>query len=472
MNHYDYQFVFDDIMDQFSEVKLYCLDNSEPVSFCVSIGDSQVCLPSGKQLCSVNADLLDLATAIHFADKLALPKKTRHIRIEIILPLRNPEVFTKVTEKLKNLLFWYTSDHWSFKFITRHSRGRLSELGLNQEKISKLPEETEIALWSGGLDSLAGLQNRLLSQFNSHFLLVGTGSNSIMQKTQQQVFRCLNTFPYASGHLSLLRVPLKAKYDKRYSKNRLHRTRGLVFLLIGAVCALVSGSDKLHVYETGIGAINLPYPGGIGRDHSKAVHPISLLNVGKFVSTIMNDEFQIENPFLFSTKAEMCCSLAENPLPIFETISCDRLHREKHIQCGFCSSCILRKQALDAAGIRDETQYLIPHGRNAESRHQIYWKKMNQQIDVLNKAIQSDNPWLRLCLQYSANLPDIVSHLAEETNCDEYTFEKKLVRLYRTYVREWRSVGYSIFEKMTEKINRSEEERWRQMPLIKSIPAN
>ena len=157
-----------------------------------------------------------------------------------------------------------------------------------------------------------------------------------------------------------------------------------------------------------------------------------------------------------------------NVLPIFETISCDRLHREKPIQCGYCSSCILRQQALAAAGIEDQTKYLIPHGRRPELRHYSYWKLMNQQVEVIEQALTLRDAWFHLCLEYPSDLPNMVSRMAQAD--EECVIKEKLIRLYRTYVREWRSVAYAIVENMslnTGRGNKSEDKRWQQMHLIK-----
>ncbi len=470
MNTFDYNFVFDDVVDGYSSVILTNHEQSTPSNFVVSIDDSHIYLLNGRCLSPIQADLLDLAVAINFADKLALPKQKKSIQVHIYLPLRCPEVFTQVNQELSNLLFQYTSDFWHFHFQVRKTKGRTSERPLvKYSRFSAISEVTEFALWSGGLDSLAGLQTRLMENQDKHFSLVGTGSNNIMRKTQQRVFRSLHRYPHAIGRLHFLHIPIKAKYEERYSQNSTHRARGIVFLLIGAVAALANGKGRLHVYENGMGALNLPLPGGVGRDHSKAVHPISLINLGNFISGITGKNFLIENPYIFYTKAEMCHSLQNMLTPTFATISCDRLHREKYIQCGFCSSCILRRQALAAAGIKDKTKYLIPHGKKPETRHRIYWDKMNQQVAVIGKAIRSSDAWFQLSLEYS-DLPEIVSHLAEKGICEEHIIKDSLIRLYRTYVQEWHDVSYSIVRNMAYDIDQNndmEARKWQQMRLIK-----
>ncbi|MBE2222764.1 MAG: 7-cyano-7-deazaguanine synthase [Anaerolineae bacterium] len=470
MNIIDYEFAFDDINDGYSKVNLAKKSESDPISFDVSVGDSSIRLLKGNNLSSLQADLLDLAIAINFVDKLSLPKKLRSIHVHVSLPLRHPEIFELNSKMLQDLLYWYTEDYWSFHFQSRKSLPRESECSSSKNfDFYDFPEIVEFALWSGGLDSLAGLQTRLVDDKKKNFVLIGTGSNSIMRKTQQQVFHALSSFPHASGRLRFLHIPIEANYGDRYPHNQSHRARGIVFLLIGALSALSAGYKQLNVHETGIGAINLPLPGGVGRDHSKAVHPISLIKMEKFISNVIEEEFVICNPFLFSTKAEMCRSLEGYSYPTFETISCDRLHREKYIQCGYCSSCILRRQALASAGIKDQTKYVIPHGKRAESKHLAYWNLMNQQIVVLEKALDSSDPYDNLCMAYINDIPDIVSDVADNAVHDEGVLKERLIQLYKKYVQEWQNVAEILFSEMTLNIKDSyflEDGKWQQMHLI------
>lgn len=466
----DYQFYFDDIVDGFSHVNLVDKLGSKTIDFDVSIEDNPIYFLSGRCLSTLEADLLDLATAIHFADKLAMPRKNRIISVHVILRLRNYEIFNDKNSLLQDLLSFYTGDHWTFEFRSRKSPKRQSEHPLSRQmSLPSVRDLTEFALWSGGLDSLAGLQNRLLRDGNKNFVLIGTGSNNIMRKTQQQVFQSLYYLPHSSGRMQFAHIPINGNYGGRYSQNQSHRARGIVFLLVGVACALNAGQNKLHVYETGIGAINLPYPGGVGSDHSKAVHPISLIKLERFISDVNSKAFMLENPFIFATKAEMCSSLKSTSQLIAETISCDRLHRERYIQCGFCSSCILRRQALASAGIRDQTKYLIPYGKKPQSWHLLYWQLMDKQVQKLDEDLSSPEPFFYLGKSYSSDLPDIVSNLAVRQGRDEKDIERELVRLFRTYVREWKGVANSILSTMKDNKyceHYLEDKKWQQMQLI------
>ena len=93
---------------------------------------------------------------------------------------------------------------------------------------------------------------------------------------------------------------------------------------------------------------------------------------------------------------------------------------------------------------------------------------MNQQVTVIDKAINSSDSWFHLSLEYS-DLPEIVSRLAENGIYEEHTAKNKLVRLYRTYVQEWHDVSYSIIKSMAYANNHNndmEAGKWQQMRLI------
>lgn len=103
-------------------------------------------------------DLVDLGIAIFTADRVAHRHNDAVHRIEIVLPVRCLDVFSRepFRHQLSDLLYWYTDD-WSFDFKSRRSAGREVEMQrrLLKDDASWVPDA--VALWSGGLDSLAGL---------------------------------------------------------------------------------------------------------------------------------------------------------------------------------------------------------------------------------------------------------------------------------------------------------------------------
>lgn len=201
--------------------------------------------------------------------------------------------------------------------------------------------------------------------------------------------------------------------------------------------------NALYLYENGIGAINLPYiKSSIGLDHSRSVHPITLLKVSDVLSDLLGQSFTVNNPFLFWTKAEMCRSLFENrSINVVKlTSSCDSPHRKQPTQCGYCSSCLLRKQSLSASMIRDETRYVVPHGEQPKGDVTLHFRHMKDQVSVLRSILDIDSApstqWEALTQRFP-ELDDIVDRMCTVEEMPNENLKAHLIRLYQSYISEW-----------------------------------
>jgi 7-cyano-7-deazaguanine synthase in queuosine biosynthesis len=440
-----YTLLFDPVMNSNGNVRFIDHSRSKESTIGIAVDDSDFGCRVQQEFPSIIADLIDLAVAIHATDRLTFQNlRKEQTRIYVVLPVRHPELLnaTSFQDKLSSLLEWTTGSRWLFDFHQRSDSERIIE---QQPLISSAdPYVSEVILWSGGLDALAGLYTRLRTNRETSFMLFGTGSNDNVLDRQVQVFKALqNSFP---NRLNLCRVPIRFSESSVHQKNKVPRARGVVFTLLGAVCAYLMGQRVLYLYENGIGAINLSYrKSAIGLDHSRSVHPLTLLRVSDIVSELLGEEFKVQNPFLFWTKAEMCKVLAEggrDDLPPL-TKSCDSPHRQQPIQCGYCSSCILRKQALAASRMEDKTQYIVPHGRKPTGDTSLYLQHMLAQVSTLRDLLNvSDDPnlqWESLTRRF-LDLDDIVDRTAMAETLLPADMRKHLIRLYQAYVTEWDAV--------------------------------
>ncbi len=395
------------------------------------------------------ADLVDLAVAIHASDRLAphnLREKKR--RLFVVLPVRHPELLSAepFRTKLEDLLEWATGSEWVFDFQARVAPERFVEQQL--VFLSIVPQCCEVALWSGGLDALAGLYTRLRMYPEKSFVLFGSGSNNSVYARQGRVGKKVESiFP---GRCHLFRVPIRFHDRDVQHKNKRSRARGVVFTLLGAACAYLMGQRVLCVYENGIGAINLPCrASAVGLDHSRSVHPLTLLMVSDVVSELLGEEFRVKNPFLFWTKAKMCKALAEdgrNDLPPV-TMSCDSPHRQQPVQCGYCSSCLLRRQALAANDLEDRTRYVVFHGERPPKESSLHLAHMLVQVNTLRSLLNVSDEmglqWEALTREFS-DLDDIVDRSAVAESLLPVDMRSRLIQLYRSYVSEWDTVKSQI----------------------------
>lgn len=230
-------------------------------------------------------------------------------------------------------------------------------------------------------------------------------------------------------------------------------------MLLGSACAYLRGLKVLHVYENGIGAINLPYrKSAVGLDHSRSVHPETLLGVGRLMSGLIGDNFKVCNPFLFNTKAEMLRLLAEDRQSelVSLTSSCDRPHRkpQQPAQCGYCSSCILRKQALAASQLEEKSHYIIPHGSSPAKDFRLCLDSMLDQVSTMRERLATSSgaveQWKALSRRFP-ELDDIVDRTHREEEITSSEMRRRLIRLYHAYVAEWNVVENALEAQFEQK---------------------
>jgi hypothetical protein len=471
----EYCLHFDSLQDNGSIVRRIDRATGEVHRFRVSIDDHDFKHRIQQVFPSVIADVIDLAVAIHASDQLTIQDPQQpQIQLKVVLPVRHPEILNKSTlnHQLCQLLYWATGKQWVFEFERRRQPGRSIE---NQPLLCSFNPvvDEEVSLWSGGLDALAGLYDRLKQSPDKSFALFGSDSNDNTHRRQQEVFYSLqHLFP---NRLALCRIPFDL--NTHLEKNRFSRARGIVFMLLGSAYSYLRGHRVLHVYENGIGAINLPYrKSAIGLDHSRSVHPETLRRVGLLMTELIGENFKVRNPFLFHTKAEMMKSLAEDARIDLasQTSSCDSPHRkpQQPPQCGYCSSCILRKQAYAASQLEDKTPYIVPHGNPPAGDIRLYLENMLAQVAALQVHLVPSNQradqWRALSQRFP-ELNDIVDRTHTEENITLLEMRHQLIRLFQSYVSEWDHVKPSLSEQFVRKDGSSVVDHTSQVAIRKGL---
>ena len=390
------------------------------------------------------ADVVDLAAAILAADRLSPQKLDAKMRrIQLTVPVREPERLGSCSAELSALLSWASATEWEFKFVPRRAPLRLAEAVMLLADLT--PPDAEVVLWSGGLDALAGVYGLLRAASAPPVVLLGSGSNDRVFGRQRTLARELeDTF---RGRVYLHQVPIRMHGIQELRQDRLMRSRGVIFTLVGCMTAYVLGQRRLVLHENGVGALNLPYhESSIGLDHVRSVHPFTLQRVSSFVSTIIGDRFDVENPSFLLTKAQMCAPLAsdgrEDLVP--DTESCDSYHRKTVGHCGYCSSCLLRRQALAAAGLVDRTPYVVSSSNPPRRDPSVPLRAMLSQVDRLRMAVGIDVPsdavrWERLTASYPV-LDDVVDRQLDREGWTHSKLRKGLIHMYVRYVNEWERV--------------------------------
>ncbi len=398
----------------------------------------------------IYADLLDVAVAVYVTDRICprRPKGKRdngsfwRRRLALRLAVRQPDVWNEPETRalLHRLLEWLTDDHWEIEFSgsgqpQAEAQGRLFD--------ERPTQPTQVMLFSGGLDSLLGAVSDA-SEPDGELILVAAGTQTTMRRRQLELASALDDQLPRRVRLIMVPVGLTAAgrellTDSRGEKSQ--RTRGFVFLSLGAAVACAAGHEELRVHENGPGALNLPLtPGQQGSMNTRAARPETLSMMQELVSRLRSAPFQIINPAFWLTKAQMCeRSPVTTASLLGRSVSCDggftrRIPGAR--LCGTCTSCLLRRQALVAGGLpqldRADLEQMPGDGLAASRAHaNPMVLAMLQQAAEIDRAISSQDPWSALVDRF----PELPSaRRALEAPADD------LVDLLRRYAEDWRSL--------------------------------
>ena len=411
------------------------------------------------------ADMLDVFGAVYAADRRSKRcfqgVATGQRRICIRMPVREPELWTspELAARLREMLSWISEDVWDIEFVRRNP---VPEGDSRQGFLLDTPLEppVTVSLFSGGLDSLAGLaQHALDSPGGSRVLVSGRTHNRLACQQDAQV-RLIRTAwgrgsPVPSGNVWHVAVPFGISSCEVVQEEKSQRTRALLFLAFGAITALQAQADTLHVFENGVGALNLPLNGTqLGTDNYRGIHPRSLCMVEALFESILGESIHIDNPCMFATKAEMCLSLPAAGLAgvARETVSCDGYPQRvlNRAQCGSCTSCLLRRQAIFCAGLMDHDpggsyRRDIFKGLSGLSKEEVHgFVVMGEQVNRIAGCLSSDRPWIKLTAAYPELARTLVELTAQPDAASREYLEASFVGLFRTYVQEWKEFASEI----------------------------
>jgi len=297
-------------------------------------------------------DLLRIGLAVYAADRLSRRKRGQqsgmsrvmHLEVGVVDPdfWSDWQTLAPMLESLELL----SSDTWHLRF-----RACAPVI----EYLSCRPDEhPRVCLYSSGLDSAAGLATQLRTRKGA-MLSVTTYHQGLQDKRVTQQLRQLARRYKVDVRPIVVRtalgsVPLLQKQELT------QRCRSFLFAAMAGAVACAEQSSSIEVYESGVGAINLPLMHGMatGARTTKSTHPHFLRLMSDLASRVAERRIDLTLPHRDRTKAEIVRTLAEDGLADLarSTVSCVHYPvRGKAKQCGYCLACIARRQAMIVAGV-------------------------------------------------------------------------------------------------------------------------
>lgn len=375
---------------------------------------------------SLESDLLLIGSSVLAADRATErgEREDHARRIRLDIPVVNIGRLLPLCRDIENILRILSNDGWRVNL--RQGQGEPESQG------STFDSEGRTLLFSGGLDSLAaavefgGLKNLQLVSHktrNQHtdrgqIELVAQLKNAGMNLPHLQFF--VSSRDGAPGGLG---------HDIENSQ----RTRSFLFLILAALSARRARHHEiLFLAENGQMAIHLPLTQGrIGSFSTHTAHPDFLRAMEGFLQGSMEVPFQITNPYVYNTKAEVIRPVAEMfPATIPASSSCWRNARLPTgvTHCGECIPCFVRRIAIELWIQPDPTAYgddpwqdgaLGQPADDTARRNMVDLTEFILRMERMsNEDIMSEWPEL-----YSSNLDPI-----------------QVIDMYRRFAREARTV--------------------------------
>ncbi len=356
---------------KFSNINLVFIDLSgHEQKIGLSLLNFVDCYDLTKDLKSVKFDLFLISALVYGIDNLLDREYYSDDgwarEFEVVFPVYNLVNWQGQEKILQEALKFLTGDYWSISFELNNIKNCYIETKGRWNKNRRQFNSTKIketSLFSGGLDSLIGVIDKLESLKDdeeillvSHFDYYSSGPN----RDQNLLFAALlNKYPekiqnnWIQSKLALNRIN---SFGKKFKTEGNYRSRS--FFFIGLGCFL-SPSSNLVIPENGTITINYPLtPSRVSSLSTRTTHPYVISKLQILLNNIGVD-IVLQNPYRFQTKGEMvvnCLNIAFLDETLNFSTSCGKSGHNSFwknrtaTHCGVCMPCVYRRASLYKSG--------------------------------------------------------------------------------------------------------------------------
>jgi 7-cyano-7-deazaguanine synthase in queuosine biosynthesis len=336
-------------------------------------------------------DLLEIASYVYAADRSVFRGKRDSVdneswsrSFEFHIPVRDFDFWDneKIKTLLSSALIFMTGDRqFNFVFEKYKNLPALSiQALLFTEEYMTLDEakDTEIMLFSGGLDSLAGAIEYLNNDKSKHICLVSHNANNSTTSTQNKLVGYLQK-KYGKERIKHYKFECHFMGHTK-SRDETQRVRMFLFSAIAFSISCCYKKDNFYVFENGITSINLLKQADVFHARaSRTTHPKTIGLLKQFYLT-MNDKFDVYTPYFSKNKSDIISIFRQfNEIDIISSsVSCSATRNKPAVfnHCGCCSQCIERRFALYSENLDDVSDNyaadFIKNIPDAETKQRLY----------------------------------------------------------------------------------------------------
>lgn len=376
-----------------------------------------------KELAPVSEDLATLVEAVALADRIQTRLLTEGWarRLTLNVPVFEQGIFSKpaIITALIDTLGFLTGDAWDIEFSKR------TDAPIAERYLALFDEPPKFVVpFSDGLDSFAQVA----------FLEKEFGPNAVL--------------PLRAGRLQsgkagrkLLEVP--RRFYAGHPREKTYRTRPFVYFTLSAVAAATSNAEAIVIGENGQGALGPSFARFYNEWPFRSTHPGFVSRLGIFLSLVLDRQIEFKQPQLWKTKGEVVAQLRDDDLleGFAETRSCSLrpYQRRERGACGYCGGCMLRQNALSAAGLDLQADVAFDP-RSAElrlrSRSNLWEDFTSNEREILARAASSMAIFSGMALTNDAS-SRVVLEARDIPNMSPDQADLALRSLFRRHSQEW-----------------------------------
>lgn len=307
-------------------------------------------------------DLLEIAAYVYAGDRKISRGAIDQVEyqswsrnLHYVIKVQDIEFWNNIEVKssLKKALEFVSGDKkYEFTFESGRPTNKYNLFDENEFKI-QTKRKTNIILFSGGLDSLAGVLETLSNSINDVCLVSHKSSSGSSSSARNRILAELNKkFPNRCKYYEF-----KCNLSGIRGVDESQRTRSFLYSSIAFALSTAYSTNNIYYYENGITSINfMDSQDLINARASRTTHPKTIGLFNKFFQQF-NNKFVIQFPYLYHTKSDVIGIIKQIDLIdyIRISVSCSKIFKDigEHTHCGGCSQCIDRKIAIYDLGLEE-----------------------------------------------------------------------------------------------------------------------
>ncbi|AIW17251.1 Qat anti-phage system QueC-like protein QatC [Vibrio tubiashii] len=338
----------------------------------------------GVEIDSKSLDLITIATAVTSAETFVLRKDAPDAwsrQLELFIPVYHKELWQGVAEELSSILGFLTGDYWRLNFeSTQLELPKPKKSKKAKDKASSLIGLNCVSLFSGGLDSAVGALDMINGSNMDRPLLISHSYKGDGKK--QRAIKSLLEGKYGEFSFDISPRIIESRRGKTDVSMRGRSFNFIALAVLGISALRAANNDesisRIIIPENGYISLNPPLTRRrIGSHSTRTTHPFYISKLEHLLNNV-GFKISLENPYQLKTKGEMvseCVDKTAIKKAVVLSVSCSNWHR-KHIQCGRCVPCLIRRASVFKAGFGKDAPY------DAENLN-VVKKYKNERDDLL-----------------------------------------------------------------------------------------